>query len=365
MIAGMYLAHAELIGVAPFGHITFPFRGADGEPRMVTVVQGAGGVGKTALLQILSCTRPGHATVLVGRSMPGADAPAHAMCEWILDDDDHQRPHPLTVVTPNMQPRDDDEGGALRRREQALFDRRAKERGGFVFLTMSSLRWFSKQAVVLHAPLRTVAHYDVKATASFDDAAHSDLTRETKQALAYAAIAAALMPHTQRDRNRLRAVDPAAADTRLLGRAMHEMVDAMAGLAGWGYEGIDPASLEPTFSTPTGRRVIFERLPNRVRHLVALAALPVRTLWAAYPGRDPRTAQGVVAIDEVDLHQDDAIAERIVPTLRTCLPRVQWILTTASVVVAASVDATSVLALRRLPDAENVELYLGDQARVH
>jgi hypothetical protein len=50
----MYLSHAELFGVAPFGHIAFPFRGADAEPRMVTVVHGTGGVGKTALLQILS-----------------------------------------------------------------------------------------------------------------------------------------------------------------------------------------------------------------------------------------------------------------------------------------------------------------------
>src|SRR5688500_11455386 len=134
----MYLSHAELFGVAPFGHITFPFRGADAEPRMVTVVHGAGGVGKTALLQILSCTRPGHATALLGRNMPDAVAPAHAVCEWVLDDDDRQRPHPLTIVTPNVPPpREEDEASLLRRREQALFDRRAKERGGFVFLTVS------------------------------------------------------------------------------------------------------------------------------------------------------------------------------------------------------------------------------------
>ena len=361
----MYLAHAELIGVAPFGHITFPFRDAEAEPRMVTVVQGAGGVGKTALLHILACTRPGHATALIGRNVPNAEAPAHAQCQWILDDDDKQRPHPLTIVTPNAPQRGDDERTVLRRREQALFDRRAKERGGFVFLTISAARWFSKQAVVLHAPLRTVAHYDVKATANFDDAAHSDLTRETKQSLAYAAIAAALMPQTQRERNRLRARKPERADARLLGRAMQETVDAVVQLAGFGYEGLDPGSLEPTFSTPGGSLVIFDRLPTRVRHLVALAALPVRTLWAAYPGRDPRVSQGVVAIDEIDLHQDDSVAERLVPTLRESLPRVQWIVTTGSPVVAASVDATSVLALRRLPDEENVELYLGDQARVH
>ena len=322
------------------------------------------GSGKTALLHVLAHTRPGHAAVLVGRGTGSGEAIPHATCDWILGADDPQRPHPLAVVTPNVRISEDDEVAMMRRREQSLFDRRARE-GGFVFLTVSAARWFSRQPVALHAPLRTVAHYDVRATANLDDAARSDLTRETKQALAYAGLAAALAPNTQRERNELRRRPGAPVDTRLLGNAMAEMTDAMASLAGFRYLGIDPTSLEPTFGTPGGRSLLFDELPARARHLVAFAALPIRTLWAAYPGRDPRTAEGVVAIDEVDLFQDAPVCERLAPTLRACLPHVQWILTTSSPVVAASVDNSEVLALRRLPEDEHVELFLGQQARTH
>ena len=43
----------------------------------------------------------------------------------------------------------------------------------------------------------------------------------------------------------------------------------------------------------------------------------------------------------------------------------QWIVTTSSPHVAASVDAHNVLALRRVDDEENIELYVGDAARTH
>jgi hypothetical protein len=332
---------------------------------MVTVVHGGGGVGKTALLQVLATTRPGHAAALLHRGVPKGAPQPHAICEWSLGADDESRPHPLVVTTPNARAPGNDESSLLHRREQALFDRMAKERGGFVFLTLSGARWFSKQPVALHAPRRTVANYDVRSTANFDDAAHSDLTRDTKQALAYAGISSSLAPSDQRSRVRWRERSGNDTDTRLLGRAMHELVDAMARLSGFRYEGIDPVSLEPTFSTPGDTLLTFERLPKRARHLVAFAALPIRTLWAAYPGRDPRMAEGVVAIDEVDLHQDEAVAERIVGTLRAGLPHVQWIVTTTSAAVAASVEDHEVLALRRLPEDEAVELFLGQQARTH
>lgn len=361
----MYLLHCQTFGVSPFGELEFSFRTAEGEPRLVTVVQGAGGVGKTSLLQILASTRPGHSTVLVGRGIPGAELPPFAVSEWHLGLDDAGRPHPLVVTTPNARPSGDEETAILRRREQALFDRYAKERGGFVFVSFSAARWFSKQAVALVSPLRTVASYDVRAVASFDDAAHSDLTRDTKQALAYAAVSTALIPNNQRERVALRSSAPDLLDMRLLGTAMRDTVDALVSLAGFRYEGLDPPSMEPTFRTTGGTRLFFERLPNHVRNLVSFAALPVRTLWAAYPGRDPRTMEGVVAIDEVDLHQDGFVVERLVETLRTSLPRVQWILTTSSSVLASSVGAEEVLALRRTPTDDRVELFVGHEARTH
>lgn len=328
---------------------------------MLTVVHGAGGVGKTVLLAVLGATRPGHAITLFGGAL---GAGPHAVCDWILGQDDPDRPHPLSIATPNAKLDVDDEDAALRRREQALFERRAKE-GGFVFLTFPSIRWFSRQPVALTAPTRTVAHYDVRATVNLDDAARSDLTRETKQALAYSAIAAALVPHAQRERNELRERAPKWVDMRLLGGAMREVVDALVRLTGFSYEGVDPITLEPTFASAGGRRMPFEGLPTRSRHLVAIAALTVRTLWAAYPGNDPRTSEGVVAIDDVDLHQDMAVQEHIAAALRSALPRVQWILTTSSPIIASNCDAWEILTLRRLPGDERVELFLDEQARTH
>jgi hypothetical protein len=364
MRESMYLLRARLHGIPPFDELELPFHDAGG-PRRVTVVHGGAGVGKTALLHALASTRPGHTAVPAARAGAPEGPPPHAVCEWTLGRDDPDRPHPLVITSPNVRPPGDDESATLHRREQALFDRVARERGGFVFLSISGARWFSRQPMSLHAPRRTVASYDVRSTASFDDAAHSDLTRETKQALAYAGISAALAPTNQQDRVRWRERSGSRIDTRLLGVAMREVVDAMARLAGFSYEGIDPVSLEPTFSTPGRTLLTFERLPTRARHLVAFAALPVRTLWAAYPGEDPRTQEGVVAIDELDLRQDDAVAERILATLRLGLPGVQWIATTTSSVVASSVAEHEVLALRRLPEREVVELFLGTQARTH
>lgn len=361
----MYLAHADLIGVAPFGEMSFPFRGDDSEPRPVTVVQGAGGVGKTALLHALAYTRPGNAMALIGRTPVGATEPARAHCEWVLGDDDPERPHPLLVATPSNRNRSDDELALIQRREQTLFDRRAKEGRGFVFVSLSATRWYSRQAVAIHAPLRTIAHYDVKGTAAFDDAGHSDLTRATKQALAYAAISSALAPSTQRERNRLRESSPRPWDTRVFGTAMHEVVDQLVGLAGFSYEGLDPTSFEPMFRTSGGSLAMFDRLPRRVRDLVAIGALPVRALWAGYPGEDPRASQGVVVIDEVDLQQDDQVRERLLGVLRLSLPRVQWIVTTSSSALAATVDADCLMALRRLPRNDALALYTGNEARVH
>jgi hypothetical protein len=356
----MYLARAQLFGVPPFGGIDLPMCGDDGEPRMLTVVHGAGGVGKTVLLAVLGATRPGHAIALFGGAL---GAGPHAVCEWVLGQDDPERPHTLSIATPNAKLDMDDDLAALRRREQALFERRAKD-GGYVFLTFPSIRWFSRQPVALTAPTRTVAHYDVRATVNLDDAARSDLTRETKTALAYAAIASALVPHVQRERNDVRERSH-WVDMRLLGSAMRETVDALVRLTGFSYDGVDPVSLEPTFSSPGGRRMPFEGLPTRSRHLVAISALAVRTLWAAYPGSDPRTSEGVVAIDDVDLYQDMVVQERIAAVLRAALPRVQWVLTTSSPIVASSCDAREILTLRRLPGDERVELFRDEQARTH
>lgn len=348
----MLLLSARLAGVAPFfEELSLPFAGERGEARMMTVLHGGAGVGKTAVIGAIAATRPGHAVALSPGAV-GEGAPS-AACEWALGMDDPERPHPLAVASPSAGPAGD-EGELFRRREQAHFDRVARE-GGFAFLSLSSTRWFSRQPLSLNAPARTVARYDVRSPAGLDDAQRSDLGRETKQALAYAAISAALSRGPARG----------TVDHELLGAAMQAAVSRLVGLTGFSYEGVCPATFEPLFTAPDGGPVSFDALPTQSRHLVAFAALPVRMLWGAYPGRDPRTAEGVVTIDDADLHQHGEAQQRLPAALRAALPRVQWILTTSSPALASAAESGEVLALRRSSDARRVELYAGAEARVH
>lgn len=317
----------------------------------MTVVFGGGGVGKTTLLSAIATTRPGHA---VAQQTGVGGQPGYVVCDWSLGRDDSERPHPLRVATPTLRLDEDEHREAFRRREQALFDK-VSRRGGFVWMALSSARWFSKQPVGLGAPERTVARYDVRASTSLDDASRADLTRETKQSLAYAELTGAL--------GRARAGTDGGFS--LLGDAMQMAVDALIGLAGYRYVGLDIASFEPLFESDDGEVLVFDTLPRHVRHLTAFAALPVRCLWAAYPGKDPRQSEGVVAIDEVDLHQDAVIQSRLVAALREALPEVQWIVTTSSPLVAGSAESREVVALRRLPSEPRVEIHTGTEARVH
>jgi hypothetical protein len=354
----MYLLRAELHGVGPFDHLELSFVDEHDQPRRMVVIHGGGGVGKTSLLAAIGSSRPGHATVQTPRpdqARPGDGSVASwAAAEWLLGQDDPERPHPLRVASPNVKLAGPEAVELTRRREQALFDRVATE-GGFAFLSIAATRWFSRQPIAISAPSRGVARYDVKQAAGLDDATRSDLARETKQALAYAEIGSALVERR-----------PLEGELRLeaLGPSMQKVVDQLSSLCGFRYVGLDPLTWEPMFQSSGTGRLAFDALPTRVRHLVAFGALSVRTLWAAYPDRDPRLAEGVVLIDEVDLHQDAAVAMKLPSALRSVLPAVQWIVTTHSPLPAAGAAAGEVLALRTGVEGR-VELHAGPSAITH
>jgi hypothetical protein len=352
----MKLLRAVLVGIGPFEELALPFADENGEARAVTVIHGGGGTGKSTVLAAIASTRPCQCVAQPNRSEPRENAPPpFCACDWALGQDEPARPHALSVASPNTRLSASDEIEVLRRREQALFDRVASE-GGFAFLLVPSTRWFSRNPIAFSAPARTIARYDVRSSSSADDATRADLARETKQALAYAAIASALSAPNETAERRF----------DLLGEAMQSAVDVLAKLGGFSYRGLDPFSFEPVFTAPAhGRAIAFDALPTRVRHLVAFAALGVRTLWAAYPDQDPREAEGVIAIDEVDLHQDAQSEQKLLSALTEALPAAQWILTTASPVVAASADTRAVLALRQLPEGDGVRVFAGEQARTH
>ncbi len=326
----------------------------------MTVVLGGGGVGKTTLLSAIAATRPGHCSVLQPLTDPSRLERGFAVADWRLDDEDPARPHPLQVASPNAALDEPEELSRLRRKECALFDKQASDEGGFALVAISGARWFSHQHVALASPTRTVLRYDVKGSAPFDDATRADLTRDVKQALAYAAISGAIASRAEAR------LSQAAALAVELEAAMRTAVDLLTTLAGFRYLGIDAASLEPTFESPHGELITFGLLPGSVRHLASFGALAVRALFAAFPDRDPRAAQGVVLIDDAALHLDVAAQRGLPGALRSALPRVQWILATTSHELASGCESSDeVVALRRMPESRRVELYEGEQATLH
>lgn len=348
----MHLASVRLVGLGPLDDLTLSFADEGSPPRPLTVIFGGGGVGKTSLLGAIATTRPGYATAQQ-RHRPSR--PAHVVTTWHLGQD-APRPHPLRVASPNAQLDEPEEVSLHHRREQAAYDKRAAE-GGFVLLMFSSARWFSRSPLLLNAPERTVARYDVRAPPNLDDATRGDLARETKQALVYASVASALVRQAPDHPQRQRLLD--------LDATMRRAVSALTGLGHHPFLGADPVTFEPMFGSPSGDPVPFDELPTSLRHLASFAALTVRALFAAYPEVSPALAEGVVLIDEVDLHQEPAIARLLVPALRQVLPRVQWVLSTSSTAIAATCDPGELVALRRTPPSQRVEIYEGPLATVH
>lgn len=343
----MKLSSIELSGVGPFDRVVVPFGEPDAEPRGMTVLLGGGGVGKTTLLSAIASTRPGHAMAL------GPDAErTWASCSWWLGQDDPSRPHVLEVLSPNVQrPGDAD---LARRREQARYDRLARDTRSFPFFALGATRWFSRQPLVLSAPARSLARFDPQAPSAFDDGSRADLGRETKQVLAYALLSAAA----------------AAAQGREDRRGERLLTGLQAALAvvlqpvGVRWVGVEPLGFEPEFELADGRTAPFDELPTRVRQLIALIALPARALWAARPELSPVDVEGVIVVDEVEQHQEPALVSRLPSLLRRALPRAQWVLTASSPAIVGGCERGELFTLRREPN-QAVRLYTDESAFVH
>jgi hypothetical protein len=360
----MRLAAIELYGIGSLSGVRIAF---GEEPRAMTVLFGADGVGKTTVLGAIATTRPGHALPIIPRRArvddrhlrsPSAidESPREvpfALADWILGDDDPERPHPLRVMSPNAQIQDDE--NALRRREQALFDKRAQERGGYAFAAFSGARWFSRTPVMLTTPERSVVRYDVRTSASFDDASRADLTRETKQVLSYAGIAKALETE-------------AASDLGALDAALRDVSQITLAPFNAQYDGVHPKTLEPIFSHE-GRDAIFEELPRGARHLVAIVTGALRVLHGAYAthenARPLREREGVIVVDDLEAQQDAALLKHVPALLKAALPRVQWIIATSAAPVTLGCERDEVLALRREPDENRVIVHEGAFAVLH
>ncbi|MBK9259735.1 MAG: hypothetical protein IPM54_07825 [Polyangiaceae bacterium] len=352
----MLLLRLRIVSLGPFGDITIPFCDDEGTPKPVVVLFGGEGVGKTSILSAIATTRPGHtiAQHQPWRAEPSSDGPPFVVSEWHLGDDDPARPHPLKLASPNARLDERDDEALLRRREQTLFDRRAGERG-FVLVAISGARWFSRTAVMLTSPERTLLRYDVRSAANFDDATRTDLARETKQILSFACIASALAQQA----------DDTPPTASRLEDALRLVLAALLDDDGYHFLGVDPVRLEPVFRDPENRRVEFDDLPRSLRHLVSFGALVTRSLAAAWPDRDPREGEGVVLLDDIESEQPIFRQRTIVGRLHRALPRVQWIITTSSTDVALGCATADLVVLRRRPGGAAVDLHEGVDAVLH
>ncbi|WP_437275867.1 hypothetical protein WME90_32070 [Sorangium sp. So ce375] len=364
------LSRVRLAHVGPFEDLSLSLEDAAGAPRRLVVLFGGDGVGKTSILSAIASTRPGYA---VAQPRPRGDDGAQPLVvtDWLLGTDDPARAHPLRVTSPSARLDEPEDAALLRRREQSLFERRAAE-GGFVLVALSGARWFSRTSIVLTTPERSVLRYDVRAAASFDDATRTDLARETKQVLSFIPIAAALA----RDRSQSGPeapsnvppdARPGAQAERLgaLDRALKEVLGALLEGHGVAYAGVDPLRLEPIFERADGQRVDFDDLGRSARHTVAFGALALRALASAHPSGDPRLAEGVVLIDDIEVQQPVHRQRSLAARLRAALPNVQWIVTTSSPAIALGCELSDVIALRREPSSGRVELHEGSDAVLH
>ncbi|XXY52748.1 hypothetical protein WME91_16600 [Sorangium sp. So ce269] len=405
----MLLSRVRLAHVGPFDDLSLSFGDAAGAPRRLVVLFGGDGVGKTSILAAIASTRPGYAVAQL-RSRGEESAPPVVVTDWMLGTDDPARAHPLRIASPNARLDEPEDAALLRRREQSLFERRAAE-GGFVLVALSGARWFSRTSIVLTTPERSILRYDVRAAASFDDATRTDLARETKQVLSFVPIAAALargnaterpvaQPGGHDGRNghdgpgrydgpssarpdahadgrsdaQPNAPSDAQPNVRLhaqsarldaLDRALKEVLSALLDGHGVRYVGVDPLRLEPIFERADGQRVDFDDLGRSARHTIAFGALALRALAAAHPRGDPRLAEGVVLIDDIDAQQPVHRQRSLAARLRAALPNVQWIVTTSSPAIALGCELSDVIALRREPSSGRVELHEGPDAVLH
>ena len=351
----MYLERVLVVGLGPFERVEVDFCERPGEPRPLTVIHGDGGTGKSTLLSAISSTRPGNHVVQTTLWRRPGTTP-HTVCDWRLSGEDPERPHALKVSTPGISVEADDAGEQLRRRETVHFDRLLNERGGFAFVGLPGNRRYPRASLILGEPSRTVLRPDLRGAPGFQDQSGVELTRAVKLILAYAGLSSAMAGHSRGE---------SGADPRSLGVALQEGLSELLGLIGHEYRGLSPRSFEPRFETPVGEILPFDALSSQARELIGLATIAIHQVWVANHGADPRGCEGVVLVDDLELHLSDAVQLEILDSLRRMLPKVQWIIGTASATLAHTASLGSTVTLRRDPDSSRIELFEGELSLTH
>ena len=141
---------------------------------------------------------------------------------------------------------------------------------------------------------------------------------------------------------------PHQPTARLL--AVRRAVDAVLAQVGWSQLAWDFVREEIVARHPTQGQLPVSMLSDGVRGVLAMVADLAHRCARLNPhlGADaPAQTEGVVLVDEVDMHLHPAWQQTILGTLRAVFPRVQWVVTTHSPQVLSTVHARHI---RVLPD---------------
>lgn len=95
-------------------------------------------------------------------------------------------------------------------------------------------------------------------------------------------------------------------------------------------------------------RVPYNALSDGFRAYLAWICDMLRHLSEVSPGTDPALIKGIVLIDEVDLHLPPHWQQRLLSTLGSTFPRLQFIVTSHSPILAGSVPKENVLVVERI-----------------
>ncbi len=140
-------------------------------------------------------------------------------------------------------------------------------------------------------------------------------------------------------------------ELRSVTHAVHECIE---GASGFRYS-VKRGALEIRID---GATMPLDRLSDGQRTLLLLVADIARRAAQLNPhlGENAaRDTEGVVLLDEVELHLHPAWQRQVLPSLRRAFPNMQFIVTTHSPQVVASVEAGQVLVLRATESGRSVE----------
>ena len=137
--------------------------------------------------------------------------------------------------------------------------------------------------------------------------------------------------------------------------AIQDAVNFVLAEEGWSDFRYSPTHETLTMFSKNAGHLPVSLLSDGVRAMVAMVAdIAFRCVRLnGYLGRQAaQQTQGIVLIDEVDIHLHPAWQQRVIDTLRQAFPQIQFIITTHSPQVLTSVDASCIRLLRQETDPD-------------